>query len=91
MDQLICASLSHTHYWYEVGKLQVPASMSLSGYFERKYYCINMKRGNYCPKINVKEDITINTGDHKLQQSSTVHYTANQTFRRKVPLTHGIL
>ena len=20
MDQLICASLSHTHYWYEVGK-----------------------------------------------------------------------
>ena len=20
MDQLICVSLSHTHYWYEVGK-----------------------------------------------------------------------
>ena len=26
MDQLICASLSHTHYWYEVGILKVPAT-----------------------------------------------------------------
>ena len=25
MDQLICASLSQTHYWYEVGMLKVPA------------------------------------------------------------------
>ena len=25
MDQLICASISHTHYWYEVGMLKVPA------------------------------------------------------------------
>ena len=25
MDQLICASHSHTHYWYEVGMLKVPA------------------------------------------------------------------
>ena len=25
MDQLIIASLSHTHYWYEVGMLKVPA------------------------------------------------------------------
>ena len=24
MDQLICASLSHTHHWYEVGMLKVP-------------------------------------------------------------------
>ena len=27
MDQLIFASLSHTHYWYEVGMLKVPASI----------------------------------------------------------------
>ena len=27
MDQLICASPSHTHYWYEVGMLKVPASI----------------------------------------------------------------
>ena len=25
MDQLICTSLSHTRYWYEVGMLKVPA------------------------------------------------------------------
>ena len=33
MDQLICASLSHTHYWYEVGMLKVPAV----------YCCLNGK------------------------------------------------
>ena len=26
MDQLICASLSHIHYWYEVGMLKVSAN-----------------------------------------------------------------
>ena len=26
MDQLICTSLSHTHYWYEVGMLKVSVS-----------------------------------------------------------------
>ena len=30
MDQLICASLSHTHYWYEVGMLKVPANTMVS-------------------------------------------------------------
>ena len=25
MDHLMCTSLSHTHYWYEVGMLKVPA------------------------------------------------------------------
>ncbi|CAM9567884.1 unnamed protein product [Ascophyllum nodosum] len=30
MDQLIFASLSHTHYWYEVGMLKVPAVYSKS-------------------------------------------------------------
>ena len=25
IDQFICASLSYTHYWYEVGTLKVPA------------------------------------------------------------------
>ena len=27
MDQLLCASLSHTHYWYEVGMMKVPKNM----------------------------------------------------------------
>ena len=31
MDQLICASLSHAHYWYEVGILQVPAKIPGTG------------------------------------------------------------
>ena len=35
MDQLICASLSHTHHWYEVGMLKVPAHVSL---FSRKFW-----------------------------------------------------
>ena len=29
MDQLICAFLSHTHYWYEVGMSKVPAKYTL--------------------------------------------------------------
>ena len=41
MDQLIFASLSHTHYWYEVGMLKVPAVGSFcvqsSNFF---VYCI---------------------------------------------------
>ena len=31
MDQLICASLSHAHYWYEVGMLKVPAEYDQPG------------------------------------------------------------
>ena len=31
MDQLIFASLSHTHYWYEVGMLKVPAEYNQPG------------------------------------------------------------
>ena len=29
MDQLICASLSHTHYWHEVGMLKVPSGVTI--------------------------------------------------------------
>ena len=31
MDQLIFASFSHTHYWYEVGMLKVPAEYGSTG------------------------------------------------------------
>ena len=31
MNQLIFASLSHTHYWYEVGMLKVPAVVTPAG------------------------------------------------------------
>ena len=30
MDQLICAFLSHTHYWYEVGMLKVYAMVNIN-------------------------------------------------------------
>ena len=30
MDQLICASLSHTHYWYEVGILALLSVISIA-------------------------------------------------------------
>ena len=39
MDQLICASLSHTHYWYEVGMLKVPALRRCVQIFSLKYSC----------------------------------------------------
>ena len=29
MEQFICASLSNTHYWYEMGMLKVPADILL--------------------------------------------------------------
>ena len=29
MGQIICACLSYTHYWYEVGMLKVPGVMIL--------------------------------------------------------------
>ena len=29
MDQFICASLSHTHYWYKVGMLKVPTTVHI--------------------------------------------------------------
>ena len=32
MDQLICASLSHVYYWYEVGMLKVPAFSWMPGF-----------------------------------------------------------
>ena len=36
MDQLIFASLSHTHYWYEVGMLKVPAVSRLTYFTTRE-------------------------------------------------------
>ena len=38
MDQLIFASLSHTHYWYEVGMLKAISSIRCVFAFHAKYY-----------------------------------------------------
>ena len=32
MDQLICASFSHTHYWYEVAMLKVPMANTIGDF-----------------------------------------------------------
>ena len=40
MDQLIFASLSHTHYWYEVGMLKVPAVVP---YFQSAVPCFHLR------------------------------------------------
>ena len=49
MDRLICASLSHTHYWYEVGMLKVKHVKGLSGtvwsYGSTGYMVANPARG----------------------------------------------
>ena len=44
MDQLIFASLSHTHYWYEVGMLKVPAVYFLETFV--LFTCILKKNQN---------------------------------------------
>ena len=62
MDQLICASLSHTHYWYEVGMLKVPV---LSRRLLLHHWSINLKKWHATYKevvpITTDSDTTICT------------------------------
>ena len=37
MDQLICTSLTHIHYWYEVGMLKLPADSEVN--LLRRFIC----------------------------------------------------
>ena len=37
MDQLIFASLSHTHYWYEVGMLKIPGVHTCKHKHSKRY------------------------------------------------------
>ena len=45
MDQLIFVSLSHTHYWYEVGMLKVPAVIYV-GFPSRRSVHVDFKNLN---------------------------------------------
>ena len=47
MDQLIFASLSHSHYWYEVGMLKVPAVLYASMNHEKEK--VHHKKRSKCP------------------------------------------
>ena len=42
VDQLICASLSHTHYWYEADMLKVPAYIYIYIYNIYHYFFISL-------------------------------------------------
>ena len=53
MDQLICASLSHTQYWYKVGMLKVPA-----------YYIVSVRflMSVWCPCMAINVSVQYNGG-----------------------------
>ena len=49
MDQLIFASLSHTHYWYEAGMLEAPAvpcNWVSSSVFDYTFYFVTVGSSN---------------------------------------------
>ena len=56
MDQLIFASLSQTHYWYEVGMLKVPAVVCM---YVCMYVCLYVCTGMY---VFIKLHITTQSG-----------------------------
>ena len=60
MDQLIFASLSHTHYWYEVGMLKVPSmkwrslgQMQLLS--KTKHSLTTMAQKEVCPRDEIAD------------------------------------
>ena len=53
MDQLICASLSHTNYWYEVGMLKIPASCGCS----KPSYTINSVFWFWCTHVAISVSV----------------------------------
>ena len=50
MDQFICAALSNTHYWHEVGILKVPAY-----YVSKPIGFVAFKRGQSASRRGVKQ------------------------------------
>ena len=65
MDQLIFASLSHTHYWYEVDMLKVPAYVLLEYYsYCRSYPFYRLETDNTCFFNMVIVFCIIVTADH---------------------------
>ena len=75
MDQLICASLSHTHCWYEVGLLKVPmpqieasnyiiSILLLTAWSSKKN--LNASRSSEHPPVK-GENVKTFRWDHRLQ------------------------
>ena len=71
MDQLIFASLSHTHYWYEVGMLKVPIIYDIGEKpTEILYTCINRHTGT--PKQKTRNTQMYNIFGLRVPYYSTV-------------------
>ena len=60
MDQLIFASLSHTHYWYEVGMLKVPYVVAnpVRGLLDRKRSEEHLQSSNESMEMKTKQKTT---------------------------------
>ena len=58
MDQLIFASLSHTHYWYEVGMLKVPIIYCYIGCEDKVATLKREQRGQCCRYLHNPETST---------------------------------
>ena len=65
MDQLICASLSHTHYWYEVGMLKYRQNNTVYGHTYSK--CMGQPG-----KVASPARCQLNTGKLNISLSSFV-------------------
>ena len=57
MDQLIFASLFHTHYWYEVGMLKVPIPSLQQSSLERHVHFIFLEKTNSSVNLLVENTI----------------------------------
>ena len=79
MDQLIFASLSHTHYWYEVGMLKVPAVNSIMSGRNPPLYCtlilITMHSHQSYPNLT--------TVIHSYEYSSIINISTMKTYTNR--------
>ena len=57
MEQIVCTSLSHTHYWYEVGMLKVPAyRIKYRSFDGRQRSQQRLRRRNRKPRFFIGEN-----------------------------------
>ena len=55
MDQIICAFLFHTHYWYEVSMLKVPTVADPTKCYKKKWFI------NGCVALVVRQVVSVET------------------------------
>ena len=84
MDQLICASLSHTHNWYEVGMLKVPAYSMWGEKCSRENDCWVTARGNEETE-QIKRELSCS--EQKRGESYTIQGCKKHATRTTMPTT----